>query len=106
MRLSLNIATLTLAASLLLAPLEAQSGKLTVYPENAVLFGEGAGQHLGLTWTDADGMAGHVRAKAKIELSGPDVARLEQTGLVRAVATGSVRLTASYGGSSASATIE
>ena len=58
------------------APLAAQSGKLSVYPENAVLFGEGARQHIVVTWTDADGMARDVTSKAKIELSGPAAARL------------------------------
>jgi len=106
MRESLNIATLMLAASLLAVPLAAQSGKLTVNPESAVLFGEGARQHIVVTWTDADGMARDVTSQAKIELSGPPAVRLEQPGLLRAIAAGSARLTASYGGTAASATVE
>ena len=106
MRQSFHIATLALAATLLGAPLAAQSGKLTVYPESVVLFGDGARQHILVTWTDADGMARDVTSEAKIELSGPAAARLEQPGLLRATAPGPARLTASYGGTSASATIE
>jgi hypothetical protein len=106
MRESLHIATLALVANLLGAPLAAQSGKLTVYPESAVLFGEGARQHIVVTWTDANGMARDVTSKAKIELSGPATARLEQPGLLRAIAPGSARLTASYGGTAASAAVE
>ena len=103
MRNSLPIATLILMAAI---PLAGQSPKLSVYPENAVLFGEGARQHIIVTSTDADGMARDVTAKANVTLSGPEIARLEKPGLVRAAAPGTARLTASYDGTNASATIE
>src|SRR5579863_7493583 len=105
MRKLLRFAMLTLAASPLALPLPAASGKLSVYPENVVLFGEGSRQHILVTWTDADGMARDVTAKASVELGGP-AARLEQPGLLRAVAGGSARLSASYNGTAASATVE
>jgi len=106
MRESLYIAAWILAASLIGAPLAAQPGKLTIYPEDAILFGEGARQHIAVTWTDADGMARDVTTQAKIELTGPAAARLEQPGLVRALGAGNARLTASWGGATASANVE
>jgi hypothetical protein len=105
MRKLLRFAMLALAATPLALPLPAASGKLSVYPENVVLFGEGVRQHIVVSWTDADGMARDVTTQASVELSGP-AARLEQPGMLRALAGGSARLTASYNGTAASATVE
>jgi hypothetical protein len=102
----LRIVALATAASLSGAPARAQAGKLTIYPETAVLFGDGSRQHLTVTWTDADGIAHDVTARAQVSLSQPGIASLEDRGLLRALTTGSARLTASYGGSSATAGVE
>ncbi len=83
----------------------APSGTLTIYPESVELFGEGARQHLIVTFTDAAGIAHDVTANAHVASSAVTVAEVDNSGLVHAVAGGTTQLTASYEGLTAHSTI-
>ena len=83
----------------------APSGTLTIYPESVELFGEGARQHLIVTFTDATGIAHDVTAIAHLASSAAGIAQVDNGGLVHAVAGGTTQLTASYEGLAAHSTI-
>src|ERR1700694_4386525 len=94
----MHVKLCTAIAIFLSGPLWSQTGKLAINPGTAILFGEGSRQHVLVTWTDPAGIEHDVTPKARIILSGSNIAKLEDIGVIRAMSAGKTTLTASYEG--------
>ncbi|MBI3279568.1 MAG: DUF1553 domain-containing protein [Acidobacteria bacterium] len=82
----------------------ARRAKLVVYPENPLLFGKGSTQRLVVQFVSADGRSIDVTESAKFSSEEPEIARVDEAGLVRGEANGGARIHARYRGLEASTT--
>ena len=73
------------------------TGQLSVFPEKAVLYGQGARQHVLVTWKDSHGAAQDVTMKARLVINDAAIAQAE-VGSIRAIGPGTTRLNVSYAG--------
>lgn len=72
--------------------------RLSVLPENPMLFGKGAEQRLAVLAHHADGRVEDVTALARFKSVAPEVARVSADGMLQAAAFGGARIEANYAG--------
>ena len=78
--------------------------RLSIAPENPLLFGQGASQRLVVTAHFADGTSADVTAQAAYNSARPAVATVSAEGLVRAAGNGGALIRARYAGLEAATT--
>lgn len=72
--------------------------RLSVLPENPMLFGKGAEQRLAVLAHHADGRVEDVTALARFKSVAPEVAQVSGAGMLQAAAFGGARIEAHYAG--------
>src|SRR5687767_4149020 len=90
-------AVLILAASVLAATPRVPR-KLAIEPANPLLFGQGSRQALVVIAHHTDGSEEDVTARSRFTSAKPDVAKVDDKGLVTAQASGGAAILASYMG--------
>ena len=103
---SLIVVALVAATAVTRAMLADPAGELVILPEHTVLRGQGARQQLLIETRLKDSFIGSQTDEAKFSTSNPNVATVDESGIVTAVADGRAILTAKVGERSVSTVVE